>query len=63
MLHRPTGDSLQPSAEDERRGYVVFQRDYMQDVYYNDTPKQVVDLSMSTATDIDELRLFAVVHD
>ena len=38
VLHRPTGSALQPSAEDERRGYVVFQRDWMQDVYYNDTP-------------------------
>ena len=38
VLHRPTGDKLQPNAEDQRRGYVVFQRDYMQDVYYNDTP-------------------------
>ena len=28
-----------PTAEDQRRGYVVFQRDYMQDVYYNDTPR------------------------
>lgn len=38
VLHRPTGDPLQPSAEDQRRGYVVFQRDWMQEVYYNDTP-------------------------
>jgi hypothetical protein len=39
VLHRPTGDKRQPSAADQRRGYVVFQRDYMQDVYYNDTPR------------------------
>ncbi len=38
VLHRPAGDPLQPTAEDQRRGYVVFQRDWMQDVYYNDTP-------------------------
>ena len=38
VLHRASGDPLQPTAEDRRRGYVVFQRDYMQDVYYNDTP-------------------------
>jgi len=39
VLHRPTGDELQASAEEQRRGYVVFQRDYMQDVYYNDRPQ------------------------
>lgn len=38
VLHRPAGDPLQPSAEDTARGYLVFQRDYMKDVYYNDTP-------------------------
>ena len=39
ILHRPTGDPLQPTAaEDRRRGFVVFPRDYMQDVFYNDTP-------------------------
>ena len=38
ILHRPTGDPLQPTDEDRRRGYVVFHRDYMKDVYYNDTP-------------------------
>ena len=38
VLHRPAGDPLEPTAEDRRRGYVVFQRDNMQDVYYNDTP-------------------------
>ncbi len=39
VLHRPTGDKLRTTTEDGRRGYVVFQRDYMQDVYYNDTPR------------------------
>jgi hypothetical protein len=39
VLHAPTGDSLKPSAEDERRGCVGFVRDYMEDVYYNDTPR------------------------
>ncbi len=39
VLHRPTGDKLRPDAKDRRRGYVVFQRDYMRDVYYNDTPR------------------------
>jgi hypothetical protein len=38
VLHKPAGDPLQPTAEDRRRGYVAFSRDYMQEVYYNDTP-------------------------
>ncbi|MGA2033717.1 MAG: hypothetical protein ABSG68_15800 [Thermoguttaceae bacterium] len=40
VLHRPTDDPLRPTAEDRRRGYVLFQRDFMQEVYYNDTPRQ-----------------------
>jgi hypothetical protein len=40
ILHKPTGDSLAPSAIDTRRGYVVFSREPMQDVYYNDTPRK-----------------------
>jgi hypothetical protein len=38
VLHNPEGDPLQPTAEDTGRGYQVFQRDFMKDVYYNDTP-------------------------
>jgi len=38
ILHTPTGDPLAPSEADTKRGCVVFSRDYMQDVYYNDTP-------------------------
>jgi len=38
VLHRPTGDPLQPTQKDTERGYVVFARDYAKDVYYNDTP-------------------------
>jgi hypothetical protein len=38
ILHRPAGDPLAPSPGDLARGYVVFQRDYMKDLYYNDTP-------------------------
>ena len=38
ILHAPTGDPLAPSAADTQCGCVVFQRDYMKDVYYNDTP-------------------------
>jgi hypothetical protein len=38
ILRKATGDPLIPTAADSRRGYVVFARDTMQDVYYNDTP-------------------------
>ena len=40
VLHRATGEPLAPSAGEEQRGYVVFRRDFMEDVYYNDTPRQ-----------------------
>jgi hypothetical protein len=38
VLHSPAGDPLRPTPEDSRRGYVAFVRDFMKDVYYNDTP-------------------------
>jgi hypothetical protein len=38
VLHRPSGDPLAPADADRARGYVLFARDIMQDVYYNDTP-------------------------
>jgi hypothetical protein len=38
VLHRPTGDPLAPTDDDKRRGFVIFQRDDMQEVFYNDTP-------------------------
>ena len=40
ILHPPTGDPLQPGSEDLRRGYVLFQRDPMREVYYNDMPQR-----------------------
>ena len=40
VLHKPTGDAVQPTAEDQQRGYLVFTRDYMQDVFYNDRPSR-----------------------
>ncbi|MGO9109079.1 MAG: zinc ribbon domain-containing protein [Thermoguttaceae bacterium] len=40
VLHRATGDPLQPTTEDRQRGYLVFQRNYMQEVYYNDRPRK-----------------------
>jgi len=39
VLHRPTGDPLAPSPAEQARGYVLFDRDPMADVYYNDTPR------------------------
>jgi len=38
VLHNPAGDPVAPTGEDAGRGYVVFQQDFMKDVYYNDTP-------------------------
>ena len=38
VLHGPTGDRLRPTDEDRRRGFVAFQRDFMSDVFHNDTP-------------------------
>jgi len=38
-LHPSTGVKQQPSPEDKDRGYVLFKRDYMEDVYYNDLPR------------------------
>ncbi len=38
VLHRPTGDPLQPTDADRQQGYVVFSRDFMKDLFYNDTP-------------------------
>jgi hypothetical protein len=40
VLPSPTGDPLQPSSADQSRGFVVFQRDIMRDVSYNDTPRR-----------------------
>ena len=38
ILHRPTGDPVNPSSVESQRGYVLFRRDFMRDLYYNDTP-------------------------
>ena len=40
VLHRPTGDTLTPTPADQARGYALFQRDQMEDVFYDDTPKK-----------------------
>lgn len=39
ILHQPTGEPLKPTVEESKLGYITFTRDYMQDIYYNDTPK------------------------
>lgn len=38
VLHRPTGDPLQATDVERQHGYVVFCRDFMKDLFYNDTP-------------------------
>jgi len=38
VLPPPTGDLLAPTKEDSQRGFVVFEREPMSDVSYNDTP-------------------------
>jgi len=38
VLHRPPGKPLEASPADRDRGFLVFARDYMDDVYYNDHP-------------------------
>ncbi len=38
VLHNPTGDPLKPTDVAQQQGYVVFCRDFMKDLYYNDTP-------------------------
>ena len=40
VLPEPSGERLEPTAADRRRGFVAFQRDLMQDVSYNDAPKK-----------------------
>jgi hypothetical protein len=38
VLHRARGERPALSPEDNRRGYVLFARDFMHDLYYNDIP-------------------------
>jgi hypothetical protein len=40
VLHRPSGDLLHPASDDKVRGYVLFVRDYMDDVFANDLPRR-----------------------
>jgi hypothetical protein len=40
VLHRPTGDPLSLTEQDAERGYVLSTRGYMEEVYYNDTPRK-----------------------
>ena len=38
VLHRPTGGPTETGRADRDRGFLVFSRDWMSDVYYNDRP-------------------------
>jgi len=38
VLHTPSGPSPEPSPTDRARGFLVFSRGWMSDVYYNDRP-------------------------
>ena len=38
VLHRPEPSPVRPKAADARRGYLIFTRDFMKEVHYNDTP-------------------------
>jgi len=38
VLHTPTGEVPKQSRAESRRGFILFSRDYMSDVYYNDRP-------------------------
>jgi hypothetical protein len=40
VLPEPSGQPLRPTEADRSRGFVAFQRDYMEDVSYNDTPQK-----------------------
>ncbi len=40
VLPGPSGEPVLPTADERRRGFVAFQRDPMQDVSYNDSPKK-----------------------
>jgi hypothetical protein len=38
VLHEPTGEKLRPADAERDRGLVLFTRDWMEDIYYNDRP-------------------------
>ena len=38
ILHESSGDPLQPTEEDTKRGYLIFERDFMKEIFYNDRP-------------------------
>jgi len=39
ILHEPTGTQDEPTNAESNRGFVLFSRDWMSDVYYNDSPR------------------------
>jgi len=40
VLHTPTGEPLVLTDKEKSRGYVIFSRDFMEDIYYNDNPRK-----------------------
>ncbi len=40
VLPEPSGETLSPTEADQARGFVAFERDRMQDIAYNETPKK-----------------------
>ncbi len=46
ILHRPTGDPLPWSIDNYRVGYVLFQSDFMRDIFPNDTPYEAEKVRM-----------------
>lgn len=57
--HKPTSSNVMPNPEESKRGYILFQKDYMKDVYLNDKPnrKNIVTKlsSFSCADEIEPL--------
>lgn len=39
VLHSPSGEAAQPNAADKQNGFLVFARNWMEDVYHNDRPR------------------------
>lgn len=49
VLHRASGAVLEPSEADRRRGFVVFHRDIMRDIFANDAPEPAERVEMLRA--------------
>jgi len=40
ILHKPSGGGDEPTQADKQKGFILFSRDCMEDVYYNDKPRK-----------------------